>query len=219
MNRADLLKGQRRLTEERFDRRFAPIYDDDWGATIAPSHQRCLEKFLDLCPPGSLILDAACGTGKYWPLILRRGCRVFGVDQSQAMLDRARVKFPDVPTEKVGLQELPYQADFDAAICMDAMEYTVPEDWLRVLQNFYRAMKPGAYFYFTLEIAPQEGILGAFQAAREQGLPVVYGEWALEGGYHYYPSIQQVRAWSAQALLSLLEESIGDDYYHLLVKK
>jgi SAM-dependent methyltransferase len=219
VNRSDWLRERRRLTEERFDHLFAPIYDDDWGASISPSHQRCLEKFLDLCPPGSLILDAACGTGKYWPLILARGCRVFGVDQSQVMLVRARDKFPDVPTEKVGLQELAYQAAFDAAICMDAMEYVFPEDWLPVLHNFRRAIRSDGYFYFTVEIAAEADIKQAFLAAQEQGLPVVYGEWALEGGYHYYPSIAQVRTWIAQAQFHLIGEASGDDYYHLLIRR
>jgi SAM-dependent methyltransferase len=219
MKRSDWIKARRRLTEDRFDRLFAPIYDDEWGATIAPSHQRFLEKLLDVCPPGSTILDAACGTGKYWPLILGHGCRVFGTDQSRAMLERARIKFPEVATEKVGLQELHYLSAFEAAVCIDAMECVFPEDWLRVLQNLHRAVKPGGYIYLTVEIAAEEEVQQAFQAARAQGLPVVYGEWAHEGGYHYYPSLEQVRAWIAQAHLSLVEETVGDDYDHLILRK
>jgi len=51
MDRSDWLKEKRRLTEERMDTLFAPIYDHNWGATIAPTHQQFFNKFLGLCPP------------------------------------------------------------------------------------------------------------------------------------------------------------------------
>lgn len=218
MDRADWLKERRHLTEERYDRLFAPIYDQEWGASISPSHRRSLEKFLDLCPPGCLILDAACGTGKYWQLILASGRSVFGVDQSRAMLARARDKFPAVPTEKMELRELNYQAAFGAALCMDAMEFVFPEDWLPVLQNLHRAIQPGGCLYFTVEVASEAELKTSFQAAQKLGMPVVFGEAPLGDGYHYYPSIEQVREWAAAARFSLVEEAEGDEYYHLIVK-
>jgi len=219
MNRNDWLKEKRRLAEERMDTLFAPIYDQQWGASIDPTHQRFMSKFLSLCPPQSIILDAACGTGKYWPMILASGRTVFGTDQSQAMLARAKEKFPDIPTEKVGLQELHYQEVFDDAICMDALEYVFPEDWPLVLNNLYRAIKPNGCFYFTVELAEEKDIETAFATGQQLGLPLVYGEWAHEGGYHYYPKIEQVREWARLAQFRLMEETIGDGYHHFLVQK
>ena len=75
MDRSAWLQEKRRLTEERYDTLWAPIYDGHWGATISPTHRQCLSRFLGLCPAHGLILDAACGTGKYWPMILARGHR------------------------------------------------------------------------------------------------------------------------------------------------
>lgn len=34
MDRSAWLKEKRRLAEERFDTLWAPIYDEDWGATL-----------------------------------------------------------------------------------------------------------------------------------------------------------------------------------------
>lgn len=219
MDRSDWLIEKRRLTEERYDTLHAPIYDENWGATISPSHQQFLKEFLGLCPPHSLILDAACGTGKYWPMILVSGRSVFGIDQSQGMLARAQAKFPDVPVEKVGLQEMRYQEAFDSAICMDAMEMVFPEDWLLILNNLYRAVKPAAYLYFTVEVAAEKDIENAFAAGHQLGLPLVYGEWAHEEGYHYYPKIEQVKEWLQQACFRLLDKTEGDEYHHFLVQK
>ena len=94
------------------------------------------------CPDHGIILDAACGTGKYWPSILQTGRSVRAVDQSAGMLAQASAKYPDVPTRKLGLQELDYEQAFDGIICMDAMENVFPEDWPLVMANFHRALKP-----------------------------------------------------------------------------
>jgi len=145
------------------------------------------------------------------------------------MLARAHAKFPDVPSEKVGLQEMRYRDAFESAVCMDALENVCPEDWPLVLANLYRALKPTGYFYFTVEIAAEQDIEKAFAAGRQAGLPVVYGEWAEEGGYHadwaqdgfyhYYPKIEQVKEWLQRAGFHLLDETVGDEYHHFVVRK
>src|SRR6266540_5090355 len=113
MDRPTWLKEKRRRAEERMDTLFAPIYDDNWGGYINDSHRMMLERFLTLCPPGGAILDAACGTGKYWPILLASGCAIRGIDQSAQMLLRAQAKTPGVPAEKLGLQELRFVETFD----------------------------------------------------------------------------------------------------------
>jgi len=213
------LREIRRLSEERYDTLHAPSYDAYWGVTIYPTHERFFKRFLALCPPQALILDAACGTGKYWPMILDSGRTIFAIDQSQAMLNIAHAKHIQVTIEKMGLQEMPYAEAFDAACCMDAMENVFPEDWPLVLNNLQRAIKEAAYLYFTVELADEKEIEQAFLAGQGLGMPVVYGEWAHEGGYHYYPKIEHVREWVQQARFELVEETVGDLYHHFLVQK
>jgi hypothetical protein len=72
MDRPAWLREKRRISETRYDTLHAATYDQNWGH-INPSHRSFLQRFLDLCPPECTILDAACGTGKYWPLILESG--------------------------------------------------------------------------------------------------------------------------------------------------
>ena len=219
MDRPTWLKEQRRRAEERMDTLFAPIYDQNWGGYINESHRMVLDRFLNLCPPGGTILDAACGTGKYWPIVLASGRMVHGIDQSRQMLLRAQAKFPDMPAEKLGLQEMRFVEVFDGIICMDAMEVVPPEDWPLVMENFHRALKPEGYLYFTVELIDAGELQDALRAARDRGLPVVEGEWAPEDRYHYYPKIEQVRTWAQAAGFAILEEAVGDDYHHFLARK
>lgn len=218
-DRTTWLKEKRRLTEKRMDTLWAPIYDQYWGVTIDPTHEQFFQRFLKVCPHQANVLDAACGTGKYWALILDSGRTIFGVDQSQGMLSRAQAKYPDIMVEKIGLQEISYQAAFDSAICMDAMEYIPPEDYLLVLKNLYCALKPQAYLYFTVEVADETEIEQAYKDGQALDLPVVYGEWAHEEGYHYYPRLEQVKEWIQQAGFRLVDEALRDEYQHYLVQK
>jgi len=227
MDRSIWLKEIRCRTEEQETLR-APTYDEHWGA-IAPLHQQCFERFLTLCPRQGHLLVAACGTGKYWPLILASGRTVFGIDQSQGALLRAQEKFPNVPSHKVGLQEMDYHDAFSGAVCMDALEMIAPEDWPPVLRNLSRAIAPKSYLYFTVERARELDIRAAFAEGQRLGLPVVYGEaeWLDEGGYcwsqggcyHYYPEMAQVKEWVRQAGLQVIGEQADAEYQHCLVQK
>jgi hypothetical protein len=94
-----------------------------------------------------------------------------------------------------------------------------PEDCPVVLGNFHTALKAGGLLYFTVELADLAETKAAFEAGKAQGLPIVFGEWALEGGYHYYPASEQVREWLQVAKFEALEETVGDEYHHFIVKK
>ncbi len=219
MERYTWLKEKRRLSEERMDHLFAPVYDENWGASIHPLHHRFVSQLIEACPPHGVILDAACGTGKYWPIVIASERTLFGIDQSQGMLAQAHRKFPHVKVEKMGLQEVLFRDAFDAIICVDAMENIFPEDWLPVLNNFHRALKLPGHLYFTVEIADRSDLEGVYQAGIQKGLPVVYGEWADEEGYHYYPTMEQVREWIGTAGFVIVEEAEEDEYHHFWVIK
>jgi cyclopropane fatty-acyl-phospholipid synthase-like methyltransferase len=219
VDRSDWLKEQRRETRERYDTLWAPLYGEKWGVYSNATHQQFIIKLQSLVPQHSTILDAACGAGRYLSMLLEKGHTVVGIDQSQGMLSRAKAKFPTVQVEQVGLQEMTYREAFDGVICVDAMEHVFPEDWPLVLGNFYRALKPQGYLYFTVEIADESEIEKAFIRGQQLGLPVVYGEGVDEDVYHYYPSLQQVREWMQQTELDLTEEGEGDGYHHFVIRK
>lgn len=212
-------KQERRLWNEvQMDTIYARQYDEQWGGYVNPSHFMMIERLLELCPSGGTILDAACGTGKYWSILLDHGLSVRGTDQSQQMLQQARNKFPEVPVEHIGLQELAFVDAFDAVICMDAMEMVFPEDWPLVLANFVHALHKGGHLYFTVEIESEEALDIAYEAGKRLKLPLIYGEYAHHGGYHFYPTDEQVRDWLSEAHFTLLDTMEGDGYRHYLVK-
>ena len=215
----NIWKQERRLWNEvQMDTIYARQYDEHWGGYINPTHRAMVESLLAFCPSGGSILDAACGTGKYWSMLLEQGFSVQGTDQSQQMLQLARAKFPAVPIEHVGLQELALSDTFDAVICIDAMEMVFPEDWSVVLENFRKALHENGLLYFTVEIESAEALRVAYDAGKRLGLPLIYGEYAHHGGYHYYPTDEQVRHWLAETGFTILHTMEGDGYWHYLTR-
>jgi ubiquinone/menaquinone biosynthesis C-methylase UbiE len=222
VDRAAWLRERRQTTEERHDAIHAFTYDERYGE-IGEVHRRFVADLLERCPPGGAVLDAACGTGKYFAMVTEAGRRVVGIDQSTGMLARARARFPEVPLERIGLQELAFDGEFDAVMCIDAMENIPPEDWPGVVANLRRALRPGGHLYLTVEEVDDQELDAVFAEATAQGLPVVRGELTERGaGYHYYPSRGQVAGWLRDAGLAVVAEgdNVGDgySYWHLLTR-
>ncbi len=242
MERAEWLKQMREMLEALYDH-ISPEYWVNFGFYENTTQMAYLQKFMGCVDKGGTVLSAACGAGRYDGLLLEAGYKVVGIDQSEGMLRRAREHFPQIQYEKIGLQEMDFHAEFDGAICMDAMENICPEDWPGIVQRFQQGLKPGGMLYFTVEIPDTDTILEeSYERAKAMGLPVVFGELADQvqaayeqiktvpspgvpgevaavAVYHYYPSAEQVRAWLTQAGFTLEEEGTGSGYRHFMAKK
>jgi SAM-dependent methyltransferase len=221
MDRRAWLDRQRLEAEERYDL-LSPTHDED-DSPITPAHRRFVEKVIESCPPGGAILDAPCGTGRYFDMVLAAGRTVVGIDQSAGMLTQARAKHPEVVLEKVGLQELEFDGTFDAAMCIDAMEYVFPEDWPRVLAKLHRAVRGSGLIYLTVEQIDPAEIARVFAEATAEGLPIVHGENIRRGGgYHYYPTQDRVSRWLAAEGLEIVDVGISRartyGYLHILAR-
>jgi SAM-dependent methyltransferase len=107
---------------------------------ISPSHAAFVARLAGLVRQGGAVLDAACGTGTYWPALLAAGLHVTGVDSSAEMLAQT-------------LQDLAKLPDrFDALLCVDALECVAPEDWPVVASGLAAVLKDQAPAYVTVEL-------------------------------------------------------------------
>jgi len=130
----------------------APEYDLSegyalWSETydqplrLFPIEHPTMRLLLDPLPP-SVVLDAACGTGRYSAYLAGRGHRVIGVDRSGAMLAKARAKLPQCAFHEGDLEALPLaSASVDAAVCALALLH-LPEV-ARAIAELARVVRPG----------------------------------------------------------------------------
>ena len=217
---------ERRAAVERDYTQDAAGYDSGLYP-ISDDHRRFVARVVEACPPGGVVLDIPCGTGRYFELVVGSGRRVVGADQSSGMLDQARRRGLADALEQTGLQELTHVAAFDGVLCIDAMEHVPPEDWPLVVHNLSRALRSGGRLYLSLEVQADAAVRldRAYADAIAQGLPAVRGEDLSEdsGGYHFYPTDEQVRDWLSIAGLQIIDDttdmSYGDwGYRHLLIR-
>ena len=201
----------------------AATYDDiDYPREV---QEVWVGRLVATCPSGGSVLDAACGTGRYFPVTVAAGRRVVGVDQSSGMLAQARARGLAEALHHVGLRDLAFDAAFDGAICVDALENVPPEDWPAVVANLARAVRPGSHLYLTVEETDDAQLDAALTALLSAGAPAVRGE-VVEGdvaGYHFYPGRDRVGQWLRDAGLDVVDEAVdphdGWAYRHLLLRR
>jgi len=107
------------------------------------------------CPPR--VLDCACGTGRYLPLLHALGCDVVGLDISPAMLARARENLTalglDIPLQEGDMAALPaaWAGAFDAVTCLSSSLLHIPDErgLARVLRSIGGVLRPGGLVVIT----------------------------------------------------------------------
>jgi demethylmenaquinone methyltransferase / 2-methoxy-6-polyprenyl-1,4-benzoquinol methylase len=170
--------------------------------------------------PEDRVLDVACGTGMVSrALVDRWGCRVVGLDQSAAMLGRARAKLAADPrlAERVTLVEgeaesLPFaDAEFDHLTFTYLLRYV--DDPAATLRELARVVKPGGRVS-SLEFCVPRGIwLWAWRLYTRVGLPALgrlaSRSWfevgrflgpSIEGFYRDHPLSRQLELWEAAGI-------------------
>jgi cyclopropane fatty-acyl-phospholipid synthase-like methyltransferase len=236
-NRGDAMHQDLRLADQQRrqwinERRASVIAAYDAEAATYDRHpypnrpqQAWVKRLLTLCPDHGIVLDAPCGTGRYFPLVAAAGRRVVGIDQSANMLAAAQRRGIAIDLQHVGLQELSFVERFDAVMTIDAMENVAPEDWPEVLTILHRALRPGGHLYLTIEEQPDADLSATHDALIARGLPALPGE-LIDGdlaGYRYYPGREQVIEWIVTAGLTLIDEAYhqedGWGYRHVLLQR
>jgi trans-aconitate methyltransferase len=167
----------------------------DWNAGLYDaSHAFVWEFGRDLLAllapqPGERILDAGCGTGHLTGEIAQSGARVIGVDRSAAMIEQARVNFPDLRFETAEICDLSYDGEFDAVFSNAVLHWVQPPEIAAAAMS--RALKPGGRVVFEFGGKGNVRILveGAYRALRQLGVqqPERLNPW-------YYPSVAEYSA-------------------------
>jgi demethylmenaquinone methyltransferase/2-methoxy-6-polyprenyl-1,4-benzoquinol methylase len=170
-----------------FDR-IAPVYDA-MNRTMTAGLDRHWRRITAeaVVRPGDLVLDACCGTGDLAIADARAGGRVTGLDFSERMLERARLKAPEFDWVSGDLLELPFPDEsFDAATVGFGVRNV--DDLERALRELRRVLRHGGRLGI-LEITRPRGLLAPFYRLWFDGVIPLLGK-LLPGGsaYTYLPA-------------------------------
>ena len=114
---------------------------------IVCHEQKCRQKaIMSLINNYNLMLDVACGNGRYFNMLLGHTNQLIGVDFSPDMLKMAKSKADILADRRVNvllgdLTQLPFiDSLFDLIVCIEVLEH-VP-NWERAISEFHRLLKP-----------------------------------------------------------------------------
>jgi SAM-dependent methyltransferase len=173
----------------------APVYD---GLTAHHDHDRWLTLLLELADAhglaGNRALDVACGTGKSFMPLVRRGFDVTACDLSPAMAARARrrARGHGVRVRVADMRRLPVLCEgADLVTCLDdAVNYLLDANELRAaLTGMRRNLRPGGLLVFDVNT------LSTYRTVFCEGL-----SWT--GGPDTYVSVGETRAVRAGGLFA-----------------
>ena len=123
---------------------------------------------------GRRLLDVACGTGKSFEPMARRGYRVAACDLSPAMVERARARAPLGAALCVAdMRELPPLGQFDLITCLDdSLNYALSREELEAsIGGMAANLAPGGLLAFDLNsLGTYRRLFGADSVRESEGV-------------------------------------------------
>ena len=117
---------------------------------ISTARERHLaDRALATLPTTDSILDLACGTGRFWPVIDKRATAIVAVDNSEAMLREAIAHASPNPRRRAvcgSAFQLPFaDRSFDVVVCMRFLHHLAHSaDRVKALTDIRRVARHGA---------------------------------------------------------------------------
>lgn len=146
-------------------RRYAPRYDIFFGALLAQGRRKAVERMN--CRPRDVVLEVGVGTGLSLPLYCR-SVRIFGIDVSREMLERARLLKERkglenvVALEEMDAEEMTFPDEtFDKVVAMYVV--SVAPNPLRLVREMQRVCKPGGEIFIVNHFRHGNPVIASFE--------------------------------------------------------
>jgi 2-polyprenyl-3-methyl-5-hydroxy-6-metoxy-1,4-benzoquinol methylase len=121
------------------------------NASLGGCHDYTLPALFELCPqlgPNTRVLDVGCGNGSVAAEVIKRGCKIVGIDMSETGIRMARQKCPEgrfevLPADQNLLRNLG-EEPFDVVYSLEVIEHLY--DPLSFVAGCFSATRPGGKF-------------------------------------------------------------------------
>lgn len=165
---------------------------DQWDAKLYDDRHAFVSQLarglVDLLAPqsGERILDLGCGTGVLSRQIGDAGAEVLGIDDSAAMIAKARHNFPGMKFEDGDALTMDYAEEFDAIFANAVLHWIKPPEV--AAERMFAALKPGGRL--VLEMGGKGNVATILQRAIDAGRSIGIDLNSVID-INYFPSIGQ----------------------------
>lgn len=127
--------------------RCAKGYVDGFGGLVSEAVAPLLDAAL--VTRGSRVLDVGTGPGLVAGVVIKRGGHAVGIDFSEAMLEEARQRYPDIEFRQASAESLPFEdAEFDAVVSNFVVHHLGRPE--KALTEAFRVLRRGGRIGFTV---------------------------------------------------------------------
>jgi len=167
-----------------FNEPVARVFDDMLERSV-PLYRECLNATVGWAArharPGSRVYDLGCSTGTLLAALAQKlpeGVRLVGVDNSPAMLKKAREKLQDTPAELI---EADLAGEFQPAeasvvVLNYTLQFLPPNRRGALLEKIHRGLEPGGLLLLIEKITAQN-------PEHDETLTALYHDYKRERGY------------------------------------
>jgi trans-aconitate 2-methyltransferase len=161
----------------------ANLYDDKHSFVFKYG-----EDLVDLLAPksGERILDVGCGTGHLTNMIADSGAETIGIDNSQDMITKARIEYPNIDFEVLSATDFHFDEKFDAIFSNAALHWVLGKE--KAIGCMYENLKPNGRL--VLEMGGQGNVQSILTALKNAFIKFGVTEKA-NINIWYFPSLSE----------------------------
>ena len=157
---AEVIKDIFKIVEESYDKmgeRYHNFRDNE-------KFKGELQKFVELLPKSSQVLDAGCGVGiPVSQFLVKEGFNVTGVDISKKLIDLAKENVPEANFYQKNILKLDYQeGSFDGIICVYTLWHIPRVNHSSIIENFHRMLNNSGILVINTGMHGSEGMSDFF---------------------------------------------------------
>jgi SAM-dependent methyltransferase len=109
----------------------------------------CIKDYINTGSTNLRGVDLGCNYGGMAYHFLNAGIEYIGVDQSEAALDIARNKFPNLKFINSFLWDIHFKEEFDIVLIQAVLQHNLHSEQERIIPRVFEMLKPGGVLNFT----------------------------------------------------------------------
>jgi ubiquinone/menaquinone biosynthesis C-methylase UbiE len=180
--------------EEEISRRYDSVAEKYFNTFHFHSDEQLivLDKFIQLIPLGSKILDSGCGTGKDTVYLNKKGLQATGIDISPGMLNYAKIaaknSMQDIEFIRVNMMQIPFSNNYFKGIWSNSSLAHI-EDKDKVLAEWNRVLEKDGIVHLWIQNPVHPYYMMRKEETRSNGIDKP--NYAFYEGAHWFYNTQE----------------------------